>query len=120
MRRLVASAILAIALQACGFGVDDVDQVPDAPTFERDVAPLFHDHCTLCHGAPPARGAPGHFRLDVYADTPAKLGAQSMAFSALRRVEADDMPPAASWGDGLGPNGKKLLRRWVEQGAPER
>jgi hypothetical protein len=28
------------------------------------------------------------------------------------------MPPAAAWGDGVGPTGKQMLERWLTDGAP--
>ena len=117
---LVASALgVGLAAAACDFSVPDIDTVPEHPTYTADVRPLFDDHCLLCHGSRPSRGAPDDFRLDVYDDTGRTAGARSTADLVLRVVEDDEMPPAAAWGDGVGPNGKELLRRWVAQGAPE-
>jgi hypothetical protein len=42
----------------------------------------------------------------------------AMASAILEKVKDDEMPPAAAWGDGIGPNGKKLLERWLADGAP--
>ncbi|HEY0838640.1 MAG TPA: hypothetical protein VGD74_00500 [Vulgatibacter sp.] len=136
---LVAAASLA-AFVACDFSVPDIAEVPENPTWERDVKPLLADHCTLCHGSPPNRGAPGDFRLDVY-DSPGRTvplqgsrrgrddddddrgrdrlkGAYEMADDIVDEIEDGEMPPAAAWGDGVGPNGRAMLRRWLEQGAP--
>ena len=33
--------------------------------------------------------------------------------------EDDKMPPAAKWGDGVGPNGKKMLQNWQTDGYPD-
>lgn len=111
--------LVPLALAACNFAAPDIADVPDQPTFEQDVKPLFDDHCNLCHGTSPDRGAPSSFRLDAYDDTPGKRGAASMAGRAVHAVEGDSMPPAAAWGDGVGPNGKKMLQRWIDQGAPK-
>lgn len=134
-----------LALGACSFAAPDIEEVPENPTFTQDILPLFEDHCLLCHGNPPARGAPPDVRLDVYEfvdshehhlggelgrrrdahaghDDPnatGPWGAKDMSLESLKLVERDEMPPAAKWGDGLGPNGRKMLRRWVEQGSPE-
>ncbi len=138
----VGLAIAGVGL-ACDFGVPDIEEVPENPTFYRDILPLYEDHCLLCHGNPPSRGAPKDVRLDVYEFVDAKehhldelgtrrdahaghhdpnakgpWGAKDMSLESLRLVEEGKMPPAARWGDGLGPNARKMLRRWVEQGSP--
>jgi hypothetical protein len=117
---LLASLALP-GLGACGYGIDDISasEVPDHPTFETNVRPLLHDHCTLCHGVPAKRGAPDDVRLDQYDDDDhGRSGARAMAGAILEKVKEDEMPPAAAWGDGIGPNGKKLLDRWLADGAP--
>lgn len=122
-RLLVFLAPAALALAGCEYGIDDIsaDEVPDHPTWEANVRPLLHDHCTLCHGVPSKRGAPDEFRLDQYDDDEhGRSGARAMASSLVDEVKNDEMPPAAAWGDGIGPNGKKLLERWLADGAPQR
>jgi hypothetical protein len=138
----LACGLAIVFAWGCDFAVDDIEEVPENPTFSRDILPLFEDHCLLCHGNPPSRGAPKNFRLDVYEivdshhqsseleerkqfhaghDHPkgnGPWGAKDMALHSLQVVEEGLMPPAAKWGDGLGPNAKKMLRRWVEQGSP--
>src|SRR5690606_8572141 len=66
MRKLVILALTPLSLGACNFAVPDIEEVPENPTFTRDILPLFEDHCLLCHGNPPSRGAPHDVRLDVY------------------------------------------------------
>jgi len=109
---------LTALLAGCGFSAPDVAIVPDHPTFSADVLPVMDDHCNLCHGAKPGRGAPSGFRFDLYDDVGAVAGAAALAEEILASVTDDEMPPSASWGDGLGPNAKELLRRWVADGAP--
>jgi hypothetical protein len=106
------------AVYACSFSKADITTVPEHPTFEADVKPLLAEHCLLCHGYPAKRTAPTSFRLDVYDDTDGVRGAKSEASRFVHSVEEDEMPPAAAWGDGVGPNGKKLLQNWLADGAP--
>ena len=117
------SSILFLALSiapvlSCDYGILDISSVPDNPTFGGDVYPLFADHCLVCHGSPPNRGAPAYFRLDQYDDAPGVVGAKSMAASAAGDVQSGRMPPASSFGDRVGPNGLQMLQRWVQDGSP--
>src|SRR5450631_2674541 len=106
MKRSLA-LIATILVGSCHYGVSDISAVPDNPTFNRDIYPLFADHCLVCHGSPPDRGAPAYFRLDVYDDTDGGNveGAKSAAGSALYDVKIGKMPLEAKHGDGVGPNG---------------
>ena len=88
--------------------------MPDSPTYDLDVHPYFADHCLTCHGSPSANGAPTYFRLDVYDDTGTVPGAMSMSASAVADVQSARMPV----GGGVGPNGKQMLVRWVDNGSP--
>ncbi len=119
MRFILAIVLLVPLLGSCQYGVSDISGVPDNPTFDRDIYPLFADHCLLCHGWPPDRGAPSYFRLDVYDDTDGVTGAKNMAGMALFDVQSKRMPPAAKGGDGVGPNGLAMLQKWVDNGAPQ-
>jgi hypothetical protein len=114
----MALLFLTGSAAACNYGIRDVSSVPDNPTFNRDIYPLYADHCLVCHGSPPDRGAPGYFRLDSYDDTTDAAGAYTMAGRALDDVEAGRMPPAAREGDGVGPNGLLMLQRWVNNKRP--
>lgn len=120
MRSFLAVVITMGALAgSCHYGVADISGVPDSPTYNADVYPLYRDHCLVCHGSPPDRGAPSNFRLDVYDSTDTVLGAMDMAGSAAGDVKTNKMPPAAKVGDGVGPNGQAMLKKWVESGAPQ-
>jgi hypothetical protein len=110
-------ALFLVLASACTTGVQDIYEVPANPTYDKDVRFYLADHCVLCHGSPPNRGAPSNFRLDVYDDDPNKdvLGAHTMAITeAITRAMDRNMPP----GGGLGPNGKAMMKLWVEKGAP--
>lgn len=119
----VPFAVIAVTILigSCHYGVKDISSVPDNPTFARDIYPLYRDHCLVCHGSPPGRGAPAYFRLDVYAtdDSTNVAGAADMAAAALGDVKSGKMPPEAEKGDGVGPNGVAMLQKWVDNGAPE-
>jgi mono/diheme cytochrome c family protein len=119
MKFIPAMFALTAITGSCHYGVADIPNVPDNPTYNGNVYPLYADHCLVCHGSPPNRGAPGYFRLDVYDDANGVSGAKTMAGSALRRVNGKTMPPAAQSGDGVGPNGVQMLQKWVDSGSPQ-
>lgn len=120
MRRVLPCVAMIAVAGACSYAVPDIADVPDNPTYERDVKPLLADHCLLCHSSPPNRGATNAFRLDRYGITDGVTGAQAYAEAVLNAVQSKRMPPAAKAGDGMGPNGLRLLQNWVERGVAER
>jgi uncharacterized membrane protein len=118
MRWLIVP-LFALCLPACTIAVPDISSasVPDNPTYAHDVRPYLADHCLLCHSSPPDYGAPSTFRLDVLDYTGSIPGAQSMAKPMIDDVVSANphqMPP----GNGLGPNGKRLLVNWFANSAP--
>ena len=116
--RLLCALVLVLSVGACNYAVSDIATVPANPTYDKDVRPLLADHCLLCHGARPDRGSPSYLRLDVYDDENNILGAKSEGERILFRVQQGTMPPAARNGDGVGPNGTKMLENWVNNGKP--
>ena len=119
MRSLLAVVALVTFSVSCKYGVSDINGVPENPTYDHDIHPLYADHCLLCHSSPPDRGAKPYFRLDVYADTNSVSGAMNMAATAFNNVKSGRMPPSAKDGDGIGPNGQAMLQKWVDHGAPQ-
>ncbi len=120
--RLFPAVVLMVALfGSCSYGVADISGVPDNPTYDRDIYPLFRDHCLLCHSSPPDRGAPSTFRLDIYDtdNTTHVIGAMDEAPTAAFDVSINKMPPGAKSGDGVGPNGRAMLQKWADNGAPQ-
>jgi mono/diheme cytochrome c family protein len=117
MKKHLAYIGLLSGLFGCNFASPDIASVPQNPTFARDILPIFENHCLLCHGSPSNFGAPRDFRLDVLEDTAEIRGAATMGSRALERIMDHSMPPAAAWGDGLGPNDKEAVQAWVEQGS---
>ena len=88
-----------------------------APTFSKDVAPIFFNHCTTCHR--PGEIAP--MSLLTYAD------ARPWVRSIATRVSAGSMPPwHADPAHGeflndrrLSANEKDTILKWINAGAPE-
>ena len=117
------AAIVAIALSAATGGGRALQASRSAEslalpvTFSKDVAPLLVDRCGMCHH--PGGSAP--FSLLTYAD--AKRRATQIATVTANRF----MPPwKADPADGpfvgqhpLSDAEIQLLRRWVDEGAPE-
>jgi hypothetical protein len=110
---------LALTVPACSFGKPDITTVPAHPTYSPDVHDLLADHCLLCHSFPATRGAPTNFRLDVYKSPDGLPAAYQESSKFIHSIQQGDMPPAALWGDGMGPNGKLLLQNWANDGSPE-
>jgi hypothetical protein len=119
MRFQVLGLLFMSTIASCHYAASDLVYVPDHPGYEEDVRPLFSDHCVVCHGHPSARGAPNTFRLDVYDATDGIPGALVYGGSALADIKSQRMPPAAKDGDGVGPNGLRMLQRWVDDGMPK-
>jgi mono/diheme cytochrome c family protein len=92
-------------------------QVPVAPTFSRDVAPIFHRNCVTCHR--PGESAP--MSLITYEQV------RPYARSIRERVELGTMPPwHAEAAPGTFFNERRLsaaeketITRWVNDGAPQ-
>jgi mono/diheme cytochrome c family protein len=105
----VASAVLAVPSQA--------QTSSSAPTFSKDVAPIFFANCTTCHR--PGEIAP--MSLLTYKD------ARPWARSIANAVKNGAMPPwHADPAIGHFSNERRLteaqkttIARWVEAGAPE-
>ncbi len=89
----------------------------DAPTFSRDVAPIFFDRCGPCHR--PGQIAP----MSLLSYTEARPWAKSIA----RAVRSRDMPPFSGesdhyvWANDISLTDEQIttITNWVEQGAPE-
>lgn len=106
-------SVAAARQQAPSAGADTAE----APTFTRDIAPLFFEHCTECHR--PGQMAP--MSLLTYDST------RPWARAILRAVTSREMPP---WGadpaigkfahdPSLSANEVATIARWVNAGAPK-
>ncbi len=92
----------------------------DAPlTFEKDVRPIFKQHCFLCHGEEPKPKGDLDLRTVKMMLKGGIEGAELVpgkpAESRLwKRVEADEMPEGHKK---VSPAQKAILKKWIEQGA---
>lgn len=94
-----------------------------AADFVAEIAPLFEEHCAVCHSGEQAMAG---FRLDgsEYAFRPAATGrtpinpGDALASELFRRISSTDpatrMPPS---GEPLQPNEITAVRDWIESGA---
>jgi len=98
-----------------------------AVDFNRDIRPIFSDHCYACHGPDEAKRKAG-LRLDVEQDAFKELKsgqraivpgdtARSSLVSRIQSTDADELMPPAEHGKPLSKGQIDLLRRWIEQGA---
>ena len=100
-----------------GLGVVPIPASAESVTYTKDIAPLIADRCALCHHP----GGSGPFSLVSYDDV--KRRAALVAAVTSRRY----MPPwKADPSDGpfvgqhpLADEEIALIRRWVDEGAPE-
>ena len=90
---------------------------PDAVTFNRDIAPLFFEHCSTCHR--PGTAAP--FSLLSYRD--ARPWARAIKQATSRRSMPPWKPEPGYGGPFIGDRRLSdaqidLIARWVDAGAP--
>src|SRR5213594_635969 len=119
MARTVAAGAMALSATLLLAGVAAAADAPKAPTFARDVAPIFQDKCEACHR--PDSIAP--MSLKTYAE------ARPWARSIRARVADHQMPPwniDRTVGIQKFKNDRSLsdeqidtIVRWVDAGAPQ-
>jgi WD40 repeat protein len=120
--------VLVLALLPCGWPCPARGDDPAAPTYERDIKPLFASRCTACHRASNRNNLDisGGLALDslegILAGTPRDKvvvpgnAKQSELVRRLsdqdedRRMPRDDEP--------LAEGQQELVRRWIDAGAP--
>lgn len=100
-------------------------ELPERVEFNRDIRPIFAQHCVACHGG--VKQASGlSFVFESKALAEAESGERAIvpgdpeSSFLLERVSSDDedyrMPPAEH-GPALSAREIALLRKWIEQGA---
>ncbi len=106
---------LLISIVTCSLEAqDDID-------FNRDIRPILSDKCFSCHG-PDKKHRGAGLRLDIEAEAKDFAIAEHDADDSelVARIETNDnlelMPPPNS-GKALNEEEKKLIRRWIDQGA---
>ena len=100
----------------------------DEISFNQDIRPILSNRCFKCHG-PDAKNQDSEFRLDTRAHATADLGDEffgivpgnieesDLHWRIWDELEEDVMPPADS-NLSLNDDEKRLLDKWIEQGAP--
>ncbi len=107
--------------------VSVVTAAEESIDFNRDVRPIISDKCFQCHG-PDADNQKSDFRLDsrenaiadlggVFGIVPGNLEESDLHWRIWEDVEEDLMPPIDSKLS-LTDAEKKVLDKWIEQGAP--
>lgn len=122
LQKILLSASLMMAAGCSDMGSEPDPTPPDPPapdpTWDESIGELLTNQCGACHGATPANGAPGGFRLDRY-DRADAGGTTDGAFEMRTRIQArsvagSSMPPAAP----LSTADRAELEAWLEAGAP--
>lgn len=98
-----------------------------AVDFNRDVRPILSNRCFKCHG-PDDKTREGGLRLDTTdALSPAKSGAtaivpgkpnESELLHRINSTDPDDLMPPATAKMEMPETERKILKQWIEQGAP--
>jgi len=120
---LLSSLGLVLMLGGCGTGPADPPVPADEVTWHGEVAPIFAEHCAVCHRS----GGVGGFSLDTYAD------AKPLAIWVSNTVRSGKMPPWTLADDSAdcaipGPFKHRLvlsdqqiqwIEDWADGGAPQ-
>ncbi len=142
---LAAAGILVIGLCDCSKKGTDIveitgakdgesativeENMPDVVTFNAHIRPIFSDTCFSCHGFD-ANTREANLRLDTpegayaaLADNPNMKGIvpgdpdQSAAWQRIITDDPDDLMPPPSFHKPLSDYQKRLIGKWIEQGA---
>ena len=110
--RLALASVAGLSSAAEGQTID----------FNRDIRPILTDTCFACHG-PDSAARKGDYRLDRRDDAIGKkviVPGKPDESEALRRIlstDPDEVMPPPSTKKVLTAGQKKLIRRWIEEGA---
>jgi mono/diheme cytochrome c family protein len=120
-------AALIVALLAVA-GASGTAHAEDAPTFERDVKPLFVKRCAVCHNAKKLDNADisGGLALDTYdaaikgtkAHTVVVAGKPGESELMRRLVEKDEEKRMPLSDKPLSDQERRVIESWVAAGAP--
>src|SRR5262245_60342013 len=121
MRVLVWARVLGFAALCCILADSSgrEDRADSAPSYQRDIRPLFQAKCLRCHGDRPRKA-------DLDLSTPASIqkGGESGAVIVpgkpddsllFEKVHSGMMPPGKK--DRLGEAEVAVIRRWIAEGA---
>ena len=104
------------------YSADKQDEV----VFNRDIRPIFSNHCYACHG-PDQQQRQAGFRLDIKLVAYSDRGgyrpivpndpANSELYSRITSTDQDEVMPPEDFGKKLSREQVELIRRWIKQGA---
>lgn len=112
--------------RAKGGVVEPKGSIPETVTFNAHVRSILSENCFFCHG-PDANTREGDLRLDSFADAtkdrdgyqviaPGNATESELILRLLEESEEDVMPPPDS-GRVVTDEQRRILERWIEQGA---
>ncbi len=125
--RFAGVTVSATAVSLIGLAIPAIaDDLPERIGFNRDIRPILAENCFQCHG-PDAGQRQAELRLDEPASAFRQRKSQRVivpgepkASALVRRISTGDesqrMPPKDS-GRTLTEEQRRLLIRWIEQGA---
>ncbi len=96
----------------------------EAPSFQRDIAPILLSNCLACHGPKKAEGS---YRIDTFERVTAEGDSTQPGFKAqdlenseaFRRISSTDVTERMPLeGDPLPAEQVALLKKWIEAGTP--
>ncbi|HEX7380127.1 MAG TPA: DUF1549 domain-containing protein, partial [Pirellulales bacterium] len=116
-RSILSAAVFFVAAPA----------IAAAPDFQRDIGPIFAEHCIECHGVDAAQRQSG-LRLDLRADalkggdsgTPAIVPGDADKSELVRRItstDPDERMPPPDFNKPLSAKEIQALRQWIAEGA---
>src|SRR3569623_1703278 len=118
MRRFSGLQLMWLAAVVASFGLAIQSVAEEAVDYQRQIRPLLADKCLACHGAD-SEQREGAIRGGESGKAAIEPGMPD-ASELISRIEATDpdvqMPPASSKKQ-LTADEKKLLRRWISEGA---
>src|SRR5690606_20006071 len=104
-------------------------KVPEVVDYNFDIKPILSDRCYKCHG-PDANKREAGLRIDMegpaFSELPENPGKfaivagkpdQSQLYERIMSEDPDLMMPPPDSQLSLDPHEKKLLKKWIEQGA---
>jgi hypothetical protein len=118
---------LLIAMVACAWARNSFAATPAKVNFNRDIRPIFSEHCYACHGPDEPKRKAG-LRLDVQEDAFKELKSGNHALVAgdltrsatigrITSTDPDEIMPPAKHNKPLKPEQIALLKQWVQEGA---
>ena len=125
---IVSRTVLIVCSGMLGFfgAFEAALTASSAVDFNRDIKPIFSDHCYACHG-PDANKRKADLRFDVEESAKADLGGyaaivpgntkESVLMERLLTHDEDEIMPPPKFKKPLSSDQIDLIKRWIEDGA---